>query len=175
MARNRAETKLILVHCSGTRTRQDVGVEELHQRHLNLGVFSEAGPSGYHEVIRRSGLVELGRSPNAVGFGSTPAIDAIAYQMCLVGGARRIRDKHDIPHWDASTADDNFTRDQKKALAVRIEAALLVWPGALVVPHYLLTWRPCPPFDVWAWQMSVFGYSHEQQATEFLANLTEDE
>lgn len=47
----------IIVHCSATKPSMDIGVEAIRQWHMNKG-WSDIG---YHYVIRRNGVVELGR------------------------------------------------------------------------------------------------------------------
>ena len=58
MIRNRKDTKLIFIHCSATTAKQNIGAHEIHKWHLERGIYSERGLTGYHYVIRRSGLIE---------------------------------------------------------------------------------------------------------------------
>ena len=48
---------LIVIHCSDTYARMDIGVNEIRQWHLQRG-FNDIG---YHYVIRRDGAIEQGR------------------------------------------------------------------------------------------------------------------
>ena len=45
---------LIVIHCSDTYARMDIGVNEIRQWHLQRG-FNDIG---YHYVIRRDGAIE---------------------------------------------------------------------------------------------------------------------
>ena len=53
----------IVVHCSDSPDRMDIGVAEITQWHLERG-FSTCG---YHAIVRRSGVVEPGRAESKVG------------------------------------------------------------------------------------------------------------
>lgn len=156
MSRNRQHTNILFVHCSATSARQDIGVKTINKWHLNRGIDSPRGLSGYHLVGRRSGAVEIGRDLNAMGAQVLGWNDeSVGY--CLVGGARKARDG-EVPEWDDMLAADNFTPAQMVALECWIRALLLIWPNMLVVPHFAVSAKACPSFDVWKWQLETFGH-----------------
>lgn len=77
----RTQTTHIVVHCSATKASQDIGVREIREWHLGRG-FSDIG---YHLVIRRSGLIELGRPLQDVG-AHVAGFNSSSVGVCLAGG-----------------------------------------------------------------------------------------
>jgi N-acetyl-anhydromuramyl-L-alanine amidase AmpD len=60
--------KKIIIHCSDSDDSLDIGKTEIDEWHRQRGFLSESGLSiGYHFVVRRSGLIELGRPISEVG------------------------------------------------------------------------------------------------------------
>ena len=168
MLRNRKDTRLIFIHCAATASRQDIGVQTIHKWHLERGMFSERGLSGYHFVIRRSGLIELGRDlpsigAHAVGFNEHSA------SICLVGGV----DKD--PKTGELVPKNNFTDAQWFSLEVLVRALKLIYPDAALAPHNLVSAKACPSFDVYAWQMEKFGYSDELRARKAIAEIKDED
>jgi N-acetylmuramoyl-L-alanine amidase len=53
----------IFLHCSDSPDDRDIGVKEIEQWHLERG-FREIG---YHHVVRRNGIIEVGRYENGDG------------------------------------------------------------------------------------------------------------
>lgn len=69
-----------IVHCSDSPDDMDIGVEEIRQWHLGRG-WDDVG---YHFIIRRNGVIEMGRTLNVQG------AHCVGYNMksvgtCLVG------------------------------------------------------------------------------------------
>ena len=54
----RKNTDTIVIHCAATRPHMDVGAKEIREWHKERG-FEDIG---YHYVIRRTGVVEIGRA-----------------------------------------------------------------------------------------------------------------
>lgn len=168
-SKQRIETRLHVVHCAATTARQDIGKRTINKQHLNDGVYSDSGMTGYHLVIRRSGLVELCRplplwGQHALGWNDK------TIGTCLVGGARKAR-AGDEQVWPGRAPDDNFMLDQMTSLSVWHSALLMVYPTILLVPHGALNGSPCPSFDVWEWQQEEFGYNDRMRFAEYKAAL----
>lgn len=146
---NRASTTAIVVHCSASRPSADIGVREIRGWHLNRG-FSDIG---YAVVIRRSGVIELGRDLKAIG-AHVQGRNGDTVGVCLVGGLD-----------EAGQPAMNFTPGQWAALAVTRRFLSAVYPGAEwlghrdlspdkdgdgeVEPHEYL--KQCPCFSVRDW------------------------
>lgn len=141
----------IIVHCSATPASLDIGAAEIDRMHR---VPKPAGPGmrkiGYHEVIRRSGLVEFGRAeaePGAHTIGTAP--DGRSYNqssigICLIGGAD-----------SAGRGEANFMPAQMAALGRRLAWHLIRYPGARVLGHRDTgAQKDCPSFDIAHWLAS---------------------
>lgn len=60
--------KKIIIHCSDSDDSLDIGRREIDEWHKARGFLSPTGLHiGYHFVVRRSGLIELGRPVDEVG------------------------------------------------------------------------------------------------------------
>ena len=57
------KVSLIVIHCSDSQDSLDIGRREIKEWHLARG-FSDVG---YHYIVRRSGVVETGRTEDQVG------------------------------------------------------------------------------------------------------------
>jgi N-acetylmuramoyl-L-alanine amidase len=157
MARDRAGTKLIIIHCAATKPRQDIGVRTIHGWHLDRGIYSNRGPSGYHFVIRRSGLVELGRDMRAIGAHALGYNDE-SVGVCLVGGVN-----------NKLEPEDNFTDDQFASLKALVVMLKLVFPSAVLCPHNMVNaMKACPSFDVYEWQKTIDSTTDELRAKALL-------
>jgi N-acetylmuramoyl-L-alanine amidase len=77
----RHKTLYMGVHCSATPPSMDIGVKEIDQWHRAKGWKS----CGYHNIIRRSGLVEFGRHPLEIG-AHVAGYNSISVGVCLIGG-----------------------------------------------------------------------------------------
>lgn len=146
------DVKYLVVHCSATRPTQDIGVKEIDSWHRKQGWLKV----GYHFVIRRDGTVENGRELNEVG-SHVAGHNSRSIGICLVGGV------------DAKLKpEDNFTPEQKAALAGVLDGLIGRFPGAEVLGHRDLSpdkngdgtispdeWlKACPSFDVRSWWSS---------------------
>jgi hypothetical protein len=170
--RRRTETKIIFIHCSATRAKQDIGARTIHAWHAKQGIYNELGLTGYHRIIRRSGAIELGR-PLAVWGAHALGYNESSIGICLVGGAERTPVGEE-PDWGNMTAVNNFTRAQFDSLEILLRSLLLTYPDAVVAPHNAVANKACPSFDVWAWQESHFGYNDRLRTAQVLAELAED-
>lgn len=87
----------IVIHCTATPVTMDIGVKEIREWHLARG-WSDIG---YHDVIRRNGILELGRPIERQG-AHVKGFNEFSIGIALVGGVAR----------DNWTPEDNFTRAQ---------------------------------------------------------------
>lgn len=143
----RKKTNLIVIHCSATQAKADIGVKEIRQMHLQRG-FKDIG---YHIVIRRNGVVEDGRGINEIG-AHVQGSNATSVGVCLVGGVGP----------DGKKAENNFTVEQWESLRSTLRNLLKRFPGCRIVGHRDLSpdlnangivepfeWvKQCPSFDV---------------------------
>lgn len=77
----RTQTDLIVWHCSATKPGTNIGVAEIREWHLSRG-WQDVG---YHFVIRRNGVIELGRDLMEVG-SHVAGYNARSVGCCMVGG-----------------------------------------------------------------------------------------
>lgn len=166
--KNRERTDFLIIHCAATTARQDIGVKTINGWHLQRRIFSDRGLSGYHFVIRRSGLIELGRDLMAIG-AHCLGFNARSVGTCLVGGARKVK-PGETPEWADMVSEDNFTAAQYDTLTKHIAWLQMVFPSALVGGHKAFDpGKACPSFDVWAWQQARFGNNDKLKVLEALA------
>lgn len=137
MADQRNKTDFIVVHCSATPAKMDVGAKEIDRWHKERGFLK----IGYHFVIRRDGTREKGREINDVG-AHVAGFNHKSVGICLVGGM------------DSNNAEpeDNFTAEQFIALHLTLTEIRADFPTAKIVGHRELdSNKQCPSFDVQDW------------------------
>lgn len=110
----------IIIHCSATKAKQDIGKKEITQMHVARGFKT----IGYNFVIRLDGTVETGRSLEIDGAHcNTTGFSGMSYNkhsigICYVGGL----DAKGKPA-------DTRTPEQKKALTELIRQLLKEYPN----------------------------------------------
>lgn len=127
----RDKTNFIVVHCSDTPEKLDVGVNDIRKWHKDRGWKD----IGYHYVIRRNGLIEAGRNYDVVG-AHVSGFNKNSIGICLVG-----REK-------------NYSEEQWKSLARALKSLTQYYKGAIALGHCDLDpvkKRNCPGFDVKSW------------------------
>tara|TARA_R110000796_G_scaffold251614_1_gene383484 strand:- start:47 stop:472 length:426 start_codon:yes stop_codon:yes gene_type:complete len=132
--------KLIAVHCAATPPDMDIGADEIRQWHIDKDWLD----IGYHYVIRRSGVIELGRDLDGDGE-VEDEVGAHIYGhnknslgICMVGGV----DINGKP-------DANFTMNQYAALERTLHLLTAAHPEAEVDGHRSFdSGKACPSFDV---------------------------
>jgi N-acetyl-anhydromuramyl-L-alanine amidase AmpD len=131
------DVKYLVVHCSATQAKSNLGVKEIRKMHLERGMKDV----GYHYVIKRDGVVETGRSLNKAS-AHVMGYNAQSIGICLIGGID-----------SKGNGEDNFTLDQYVALAELIIQLKDKFPKALVQGHrdFPNVAKECPCFDVKAW------------------------
>ena len=128
----------IVIHCSATRARADIGVGEIRQWHVQGNGWRDIG---YHFVIRRDGGIEAGRPLDQAGSHVT-GHNAGSIGLCLAGGL-------DDNHQPAA----NFTPAQWAALKDKLIELSAAFPGARILGHrdFPGVKKDCPCFDVRTW------------------------
>lgn len=138
----------IIIHCSATRADNDIGVDQLRLMHTTPKPHGRGWKDvGYHYVIRRNGVIELGRDLNNNGLVDDD-IGAHAFGwnttsigICLIGGA-------DI----RGRGEANFTPAQMTALAAFLVAKRQQYPKAKILGHRDTgAQKDCPSFNVGHW------------------------
>jgi len=127
------EINQIIIHCSATRPNQDIGVDTIRKWHVEGNGWSDIG---YHEVIRRNGLIEAGR-PHSKAGAHAKGHNKNSIGICLVGGV----DKN-------NNAQFNFTRAQLMSLLGLVDGLKQKYPKAKVIGHNSVSSKECPSFDV---------------------------
>lgn len=129
--------EFLIVHCADTFESMDIGVLDIRDWHLERG-WADVG---YHYVIRRSGVVEKGRPEDRPG-AHVRGANHISIGICLVGGKA-----------DGGGPEDNFTKDQYRALRGLLEELKRRYPEARVLGHRDVPGvrKECPSFDVESW------------------------
>lgn len=138
----RRTTNRIVVHCAATNPTQDIGASEIRRWHVEGNGWSDIG---YHQVIRRSGVIELGRPLHVIG-SHARGYNSDSVAVCLVGGIDM-----------EGNAENNFTDAQFHALEVTLDYWGLIYPGAEVLGHCDLpgVTKACPSFDVRRWLQGI--------------------
>lgn len=128
---------LIVVHCSATPPKMDIGAKEITEWHLERGWQD----IGYHAVVRRDGTPEKGRDSGIPG-AHARGYNNRSIGLCYVGGVN----EDNVP-------EDNITKAQKTTLRHLINFYLWIFPDAKVVGHGDLPGvnKACPSFDVKRW------------------------
>tara|TARA_R100001129_G_scaffold185899_1_gene175627 strand:+ start:3386 stop:3817 length:432 start_codon:yes stop_codon:yes gene_type:complete len=132
---NRKETKYIVIHCSATKPTMDIGAYEIDRWHRERGWLE----IGYHFVLKRNGIIELGRPMEAVGAHAKGYNDE-SISLCLIGGLNQ-----------KNKPEKNFTDEQWKALDNSLEFLKKIYPVAQIIGHNEISNKACPCFDVRNW------------------------
>lgn len=140
------DIKRIIVHCSATSPRMNIGAAEIDQWHRDRGW---AG-IGYHFVIRRDGLAEAGRPIGQAG-AHARGHNADTIAICLVGGTTR-----------TGEPEANFTFSQYRRLNVLVTELVASYPEIKFTANNILGHcdlmgvdKACPCFSV----RDFFGFT----------------
>lgn len=140
----------IVVHCAATRPSMDVRASDIDRWHKARGW----GGIGYHYLIVRSGLMELGRPESEIG-AHAYGYNRHSIGICMAGGIAE----------DGKAAENNFRPQQFNALITLLRELRVRYPGARICGHRDLSpdkdgdgivekweWvKECPSFDVSVW------------------------
>ena len=121
----------IIVHCTATRERLDIGAAEIDRYHSQRGFDS----IGYHYVVRLDGSIEKGRDESAVG------AHCLSHNVCSIGVAY-------VGGLDADgKPKDTRTPAQKRSLSALLTELRRRYPGAKIHGHRDFAAKACPCFD----------------------------
>lgn len=125
----------IILHCSATWSKQDIGVKEIAQWHTMPEPKGRGWKHiGYHYVIRRNGALEKGCPIEQAGIHCS-GHNARSIGICMVGGG-------------PMGEDDNFTDEQFDTLAMLIRQLRISYPLANIYGHREFAQKACPVFSV---------------------------
>ena len=133
----RKSTDYIVIHCSATKPRMDIGLTEIRKWHVQDNGWRDVG---YHYIIRRNGEVELGRSIRDTG-AHAAGYNHKSVSVCMVGGMA-----------EDNSAENNFTAQQWTALLDLVKQIKVDYPEANVIGHNEISEKECPSFDVQQWK-----------------------
>lgn len=140
--KDRKATQYIIVHCSATTEKQNIGAADIDRWHRLKGWMG----IGYHYVIKRDGTIEEGRPRTSIG-AHCEGFNSISLGICLVGGVNAD---------DLDEAKNNFTPAQFDALSKLLKELGKVYPTAAIRGHRDMpnVHKACPSFDVREWLKS---------------------
>ena len=125
----------IILHCSATWSKQDIGAAEIKRWHTLPEPQGRGWKDiGYHYVIRRNGKVEDGRPLEQAGAHCTNH-NQNSIGICMVGGGPNGEDTY-------------FTDAQYESLAGLLRKLRKRWPMASIHGHKEFAQKACPVFDV---------------------------
>lgn len=150
------EINKIIIHCAATTPSMDIGFKEINSWHQKKGYFCTLPDGkmifcGYHYIIRRDGVVQIGRplekaGAHAVGHNT----DSIG--ICLVGGLS-----------EKNRPECNFTKDQWEQLNVLVGNLEKQFKGVKIIGHSEVANKACPCFDVQMWLKNGRGIAKENK------------
>jgi N-acetylmuramoyl-L-alanine amidase len=121
--------KLLVVHCSNTPDKKNLGASDIHKMHLGFGWDG----IGYHKIIKKDGSIEYGRPEFWVG-AHVYGKNEISLGVCLIG-------------------TNNFTEKQFFSLNKVLYDWKIKYPQAVIKGHNetIKTNKTCPNFNVYEW------------------------
>lgn len=122
----------IIVHCSATQKKADIGAAEINTWHTQRGFDC----IGYHFVIRRDATIEHGRSLAQIG-AHCRGNNAESIGICMVGGINHIGE-----------SENNFTQEQFKTLNSLLAELEHDFPNTTLHGHNEFANKDCPCFSV---------------------------
>lgn len=134
----------IIIHCSDTSIVMDIGAKEIDEWHKERGWSG----IGYHYVIRRNGVIEMGRDLDKDGKvlehvgAHVQGYNKNSIGICWVGGRYGI---------------DNRTNEQKVSMKTLVLLLKELFSNAEIKGHNEFNPNKlCPSFDVQEW-LSTFN------------------
>ena len=127
----------ITVHCSATKASVNWRAKDIDRAHRLRGFLR----IGYHYVIGRDGLLEVGRPENQTG-AHVEGFNKGNLGICLIGGL----DSKGNP-------ENNYTDEQWERLCTLLEELQVKYPQAEIKGHrdWPNVHKDCPCFDVKSW------------------------
>lgn len=114
----------VIIHCADTPDNRDIDVKEIDRWHKARGFRMV----GYHYVIKRNGVVEVGRNESMIGAHCLTQ-NAKSIGICLIG-------RHD------------FSSEQFKSLNSLLMDLKIRYRGISIHGHSEFSYKTCPNFDV---------------------------
>jgi N-acetylmuramoyl-L-alanine amidase len=135
----RTSTDYLVVHCSATGPKQNVGAADIDKWHRAKGWKC----IGYAYVIKRDGTVEEGRDDSVIG-AHVENWNSNSVGICMVGG---------VSADDPKKAEDNFTPAQWVSLKALLMKLKTKYPKAHIQGHrdFPDVKKSCPCFDTQKW------------------------
>ena len=134
----------IIIHCTATPPDMDIGLAEVRKWHTDPKPKGNGWRDvGYHFIIRRNGVVEIGRPVEEIG-AHVAGHNKDSIGIALVGGV----DGHGKP-------DANFTEAQWANLERFARVLQREHPKATIHGHNEFAAKACPSFDVQEWLKKV--------------------
>lgn len=124
----------IIVHCSATKPKVNIGAAEIKQWHIRDNHWADIG---YHYVIRLDGTIEKGRAEWRAG-AHCYGHNAHSIGVCYVGGLTQ-----------SGEASDTRTPEQKKSL-IKLLRDLKERYHCEIHGHNEYSNKNCPCFDAYA-------------------------
>ena len=142
----------VVVHASETHSNKNIGSDDLHFVHNELGKDG----IGYHYVIRRDGRLQRGRPVNKEGdHASVNGHDKRSIGLVLIGGLNVSTGQNDVANYRSS---QSFTREQYTTLEIFLSKFYQKYPGGQVFGHNDIDINELDPyFDVVDYVESVFN------------------
>ena len=122
----------IIIHCSDSYHDMDIGVEEITRWHK----AKKFKTIGYHYVIRRDGILEIGRPVKESG-AHLRGKNKDSIGVCFVGGKEG--------HGEQA---NNFTVEQMQIGRMLMSDLHKKYPKATFHGHNEFSNKPCPVFDI---------------------------
>jgi len=152
--KTRAQTLGATVHCSATRPSQNFGAIDMDRMHRQRSFLC----IGYHFVIMRNGVIQLGRPMDVEGAHCRAGNrNKTHVSVCLIGGISQRPQKHVVgSEWNGSDAECNFKAPQMESL----KGLLTLLKGNygfgddMIEGHRDVKGvrKACPSFNVAKWQ-----------------------
>jgi N-acetylmuramoyl-L-alanine amidase len=138
-----AKVRYVVVHCSASAPSVYVDRNVIDRWHRARGFLS----IGYHFVIKRDGIVEVGRPVDQIG-AHVEGHNHESVGVCLAGGVD-----------EKGKSVNNFTPEQMNALRALVAGLITNFPGATVQGHrdFPNVAKDCPCFDVKPWWAKTKG------------------
>ena len=121
----------VVIHWSATFLDQDIGANEIHKWHTQVGYDG----IGYHYVIRKDGTIERGRPIQKTGaHAKVNGHNIRSIGLCLVGGYAAPSELA-LQNPPTQTGVESFTVPQQASLFLFLRTFYRIWPGGQVFGH----------------------------------------
>lgn len=133
----RKQTDFIVIHCSATKPSMNIDAKTIDRWHREKGYLK----IGYHFVIKRDGVIEIGRQVDEVG-AHAKGVNDRSVGICMIGGLN-----------EEGKPAAEYTDAQWQSLRKLVGAMALKYSTAQIIGHRDVpgTNKACPSFDVQEW------------------------